>query len=168
MRNIYIDGGTKRNLACIADEETGFVKLRKIRKTSRGSTAIFEFESLMTALTYIQKRVIDNGGVTIHTDSTEIVRFCRFCKSDNFTSRNKLKFRCFQKIRQVSERISLQVHWLPRNHNLAGKVLEYYRKRKPPSMEFVLDSFVCKYCNSRYISERDLKRHIYNRHVMLS
>ncbi|HEC65399.1 hypothetical protein LCGC14_1926310 [marine sediment metagenome] len=168
MRNIHIDGGTKRNLACIVDEEMGFVKLRKIRKTNDGSTAIFEFEALITALTYIQKRVINTGEIIIHTDSTEIVRFARYCKSDDFRSFNKLKMKCFRKIHQVSEKVPLQFHWLPRNHNLAGKVLEYYNKRKIPRMEFIIKSHICRYCKSKYISKRDLQRHIYNRHVMFS
>ncbi len=168
MRNIYIDGGTKRDLACMVDEEAGLIKLRRIRKSVAGSIANFEYEALLLSLSYIQKRMVSTDKIVIHSDSTEIVRFARQCKSGRVRTLNKLRRRCLRKILQVSLVTSLSIHWTPRKHNLAGRILEYYRKRRIPKMEFIVKWYPCKRCPAKYIQEGDLERHIYNRHIMFS
>jgi len=150
----------------MVDESCNLAKLKQVKRNGDRATNTFEFEALMMALTYIEKRVVSNT-VNIITDSLEVKRFF----NDNNNSlrewiNGSLKGKCYQKLVKLSMIKDVKMTWVKRSQNIAGRVLEDCGKRKPKIREFKVDFKRCKFCNDVFTGKKKHDSHIYNRHVV--
>ena len=159
---VYFDGGLRKGLMCIVNAGTNevFVEKRKYNNED------YEWDALEMALIYALS-LPNKGEVELLGDNNQVIRWIREDHKDKDVS-SIIKQKCFEKIQKFEQNNVVVIGtWIPREQNLAGRVLEYHTRRSSKPTSFIAEWHSCPKCIFKSLSEKEKKEHFWNSHVMI-
>jgi ribonuclease HI len=157
---IHFDGGLRKNLIAIVNEETDEVLIEK-RKYDNDD---YEWDALEMALDYVkQMRTFED--VELVGDNNQVIRWIQ---EDKPIADSVIKQKCLEKLdslRNDNKYKRVVGSWVKRNENLAGRALEYWTSRSSKPTQFRAKWHSCPRCVYKSLSEKQKEQHFYNNHV---
>lgn len=157
---VYYDGGLRKGLMCIVNAGTNevFVEKRKYDNEE------YEWDALEMALIYAAS-MPNKGEVELFGDNNQVIRWIN---SNDPDVGSIIKQKCLEKIRKFQQSgVVIIGTWVPREQNLAGRVLEYHTRRSSKPTSFVAEWHSCPRCAFKSLSEKEKNEHFYNNHVTI-
>ena len=157
---VYFDGGLKKNLMAIVNGGTNYTIITKREYDNND----YEWDALELALIYALTHQ-HKDEVWLFNDNNQVIRWMYDNLYDTSNIDSVIKDKCLTKIRLLQETATVIPQWVPRERNLAGRVLEYHTSHSRKPKKFIAEWFECRKCAFRSLSKRDREHHYYNEHV---